>query len=320
MLYCVVNYWVDDYSEGQGELNLQKTLQGSNAKTIVELFEFELNNTQHGPFTVAGFGEDIDGTQAGGDENQTFTYYFTNTKNELGNDIVWQGKTYTALPLKAEGYEQTSQGVLPRPNISVANLSGVFTAIIALLPDGLEGCKVTRTRTLLQFIDNANWKLSGGKASGSYSTNPSAEAIIVDGQLVGVQYLVQLIVSGDNPGITKDDAIVIESGDVASGTIPLGRYELWSVATQSSSYHLFFYTSSNGGTGTVSFDRGNPHGVPDSTSFFKPRDIYFLDRKSMENRDVISYEMCSAFDLAGVRLPKRQILPDDFPGVGSFNY
>ena len=40
----------------------------------------------------------------------------------------------------------------------------------------------------------------------------------------------------------------------------------------------------------------------------------------MENRDVISYEMCSAFDLAGVRLPKRQILPDDFPGVGTFSY
>jgi len=40
----------------------------------------------------------------------------------------------------------------------------------------------------------------------------------------------------------------------------------------------------------------------------------------MENRDVITYEMCSAFDLAGVRLPKRQILPDEFPGVGTFKF
>ena len=319
MLYCVVNYWVDDYSEGQGELNLQKTLQGSNAKTIVELFEFELNNTQHGPFTVAGFGEDIDGTQAGGDENQTFTYYFTNTKNELGNDLVWQGKTYTALPLKAEGYEVAGQGTLPRPNISIANLSGVFTAIIALLPDGLEGCKVTRTRTLLQFIDNANWKLPGGKASGSYATG-FAEIEVVNGQIVSIKYLVELVVSGTNPGFSKGDAIVIESGDVSSGSIPPGRYELWSVATHSSSYNMFFYTPTSGGVGSTSFDRGNPHGVPDPTSFFKPRDIYFIDRKAMENRDVISYEMCSAFDLAGVRLPKRQILPDEFPGVGSFNY
>jgi len=233
MLYCVVNYWVADYAEGQGSFKLQKTLQDADAKTVVELFEFELNYPQHGPFTK--LGTDVDGTQAGGTEDQTFTYYFTNTKNELGTDIVWQGKTYTAIPIKAEGYEASGQGTLPRPTISVANLNGTFTTILALLnvdADGnalprntrtLEGCKVTRTRTLSKFLDAVNFT-----------------------------------------GSSNSDA--------------------------------------------------------DPTSFFRPRDIYFIDRKSIENRDIISYEMCSAFDLAGVRLPKRQILPDDFPGVGTFNY
>ena len=214
MLYCVVNYWVADYAEGDGSFNLQKTLQDADSKTVVELFDFELNNAQHGATTV---------------------YRFTNTKNELGNDIVWQGNTYTAIPLKAEGYEATGQGTLPRPNISVANLNGTFTTILALLnvdDDGnalprntrtLEGCKVTRTRTLSKYLDAVNF--TGGSNS---------------------------------------DA--------------------------------------------------------DPTSYFRPRDIYFIDRKSMENREVISYEMCSAFDLVGVRLPKRQILPDDFPGVGTFSY
>jgi len=202
MLYCVVNYWVADYAEGEGGFNLQKTLQDADAKTVVELFDFELNTAQHGETTV---------------------YRFTNTKNELGNDIVWQGNTYTAIPLKAEGYEATGKGSLPRPRISVSNLLGTFTTLIAVLPDGLEGCKVTRTRTLSKYLDAVNF--TGGSNS---------------------------------------DA--------------------------------------------------------DPTSYFRPRDIYFIDRKSMENRDVISYEMCSAFDLAGVRLPKRQILPDDFPGVGTFSY
>ena len=202
MLYCVVNYWVADYAEGEGGFNLQQTLQDADAKTIVELFDFELNTAQHGETTV---------------------YRFTNTKNELGNDIVWQGNTYTAIPLKAEGYEANGQGTLPRPSISVSNLLGTFTSLIALLPDGLEGCKVTRTRTLSKYLDAVNF--TGGSNS---------------------------------------DA--------------------------------------------------------DSTSYFRPRDIYFIDRKSMENRDIISYEMCSAFDLAGVRLPKRQILPDEFPGVGTFSY
>ncbi len=214
MLYCVVDYWVADYAEGDGSFNLQKTLQDADSKTVVELFDFELNNAQHGATTV---------------------YRFTNTKNELGNDIVWQGNTYTAIPLKADGYEATGKGSLPRPNISVANLNGTFTTILALLnvdDDGnalprntrtLEGCKVTRTRTLSKYLDAVNF--TGG---------------------------------------TNSDA--------------------------------------------------------DPTSYFRPRDIYFIDRKSMENRDVISYEMCSAFDLVGVRLPKRQILPDDFPGIGTFSY
>ena len=202
MLYCVVNYWVADYAEGEGGFNLQQTLQDADAKTVVELFDFELNTAQHGETTV---------------------YRFTNTKNELGNDIVWQGNTYTAIPLNAEGYEASGKGTLPRPSISVSNLLGTFTTLIAVLPDGLEGCKVTRTRTLSKYLDAVNF--TGGSNS---------------------------------------DA--------------------------------------------------------DPTSYFRPRDIYFIDRKSMENRDIISYEMCSAFDLAGVRLPKRQILPDDFPGVGTFSY
>ena len=36
--------------------------------------------------------------------------------------------------------------------------------------------------------------------------------------------------------------------------------------------------------------------------------MYFVDRKSTENRDVVEYELCSAFDLAGVRAPKRQCI------------
>ena len=114
MLYCVVNYWVADYAEGEGGFNLQKTLQDADAKTIVELFDFELNTAQHGETTV---------------------HRFTNTKNELGANIVWQGNTYTAIPLKAEGYEASGQGTLPRPNISVSNLLGTFTTLIAVLPD-----------------------------------------------------------------------------------------------------------------------------------------------------------------------------------------
>jgi hypothetical protein len=39
-----------------------------------------------------------------------------------------------------------------------------------------------------------------------------------------------------------------------------------------------------------------------------PEEIYYLDRKSAETRDVVEYEMCSSFDLIGVRSPKRQCI------------
>lgn len=51
----------------------------------------------------------------------------------------------------------------------------------------------------------------------------------------------------------------------------------------------------------------NPYGTPDPTAEF-PREIYYIDRKSTETRDVVEFELAAAFDLAGVRGPKRQCI------------
>lgn len=39
-----------------------------------------------------------------------------------------------------------------------------------------------------------------------------------------------------------------------------------------------------------------------------PTEIWYVDRKSSENRDLVQFELASKFDLAGVMLPKRQII------------
>lgn len=51
----------------------------------------------------------------------------------------------------------------------------------------------------------------------------------------------------------------------------------------------------------------NPFGTPDSASSL-PDEIYYIDRKSVETRDVVEFELCSTFDLAGIRAPKRQTI------------
>jgi lambda family phage minor tail protein L len=58
----------------------------------------------------------------------------------------------------------------------------------------------------------------------------------------------------------------------------------------------------------VNFAGGvNPYGTPDPASEW-PREVYYIDRKSTETRDVVEFELAAAFDLQGVRAPKRQCI------------
>ena len=61
----------------------------------------------------------------------------------------------------------------------------------------------------------------------------------------------------------------------------------------------------------------NPLGTPDPTAEFK-REIYLVDRKATENREVVEFELAAPSDLAGVRLPKRQCTRELFPAIGTF--
>jgi len=62
----------------------------------------------------------------------------------------------------------------------------------------------------------------------------------------------------------------------------------------------------------------NPLGTPDPTAEFK-RQIYKIDRKSTENREVVEFELAGSIDMAGVRAPKRQCTRAIFPSIGTFS-
>ena len=59
-------------------------------------------------------------------------------------------------------------------------------------------------------------------------------------------------------------------------------------------------------------------GNPTAANNEFPREIYYIDRKVAENRDVVTFELASVSDLAGIRLPKRQCTRDLFPSIGTF--
>ena len=141
------------------------------------------------------------------------TYRFHAGTNVSGGNLVWAGNTYSQWPVSATGFKYSGKGQLPRPTLRISNVLGTITAIIATLPDGLDGARVTRIRTHARFLDAVNFP---------------------------------------------------------------------------------------GGV--------NPYGTPDPTA--EALEIYYVDRKAAENREVIEYELASIFDLAGVRGPKRQCIAD----------
>ena len=63
---------------------------------------------------------------------------------------------------------------------------------------------------------------------------------------------------------------------------------------------------------------GNSNPTADPSAEYK-REVYEVDRKATENRDIVEFELAQVWDLAGDRAPKRQCTRSIFPSIGTFN-
>ena len=66
----------------------------------------------------------------------------------------------------------------------------------------------------------------------------------------------------------------------------------------------------------VNFADGTNATADPSAEF--PREVYSIDRKSTETREVVEFELAAPTDLVGVRIPKRQATRKEFPSIGTF--
>ena len=64
------------------------------------------------------------------------------------------------------------------------------------------------------------------------------------------------------------------------------------------------------------FDGDNPFGTP-STDRLQDR-IYYIDRKAIENREIVQFELVSVLDMQNKKIPKRIVTRDLFPAAGTF--
>lgn len=66
--------------------------------------------------------------------------------------VVFQGHTYTPIPVSMTGIAWNGRGPAPRPRVQVANIGGLLTSVVATYGD-LVGAKVTRLTTYRKFLD-----------------------------------------------------------------------------------------------------------------------------------------------------------------------
>ena len=123
---------------------------------VVELFEIDLSTLNKGDYTV------VEGT---------LNYYFCNfvvpkpaDTQESAEKPIWRRsetstaeQVYEPIPILASGYERTSKGQIPQPEITVSNVFGVLSGLIDSLDD-LVGARVFRRRTLGKYLGNFSTK------------------------------------------------------------------------------------------------------------------------------------------------------------------
>ena len=75
--------------------------------------------------------------------------------NELKTNIVFGGNTYSAVPAQVTGFDKKTQGTLPRPKFTVANVDNALSAFIQLY-NPLQG-QLQRIQTYKKFLDAVNF-------------------------------------------------------------------------------------------------------------------------------------------------------------------
>lgn len=93
----------------------------------------------------------LDCTKIGGE-----VYYFTATAETGGvTEVVFDGITYTAVEIDADGFEYNGQGAFPTPTLRLSNVTS-FASSLVIANEDLLGATLVRIRTLKRFLDSGD--------------------------------------------------------------------------------------------------------------------------------------------------------------------
>ena len=320
-------------------------LQEINPGAVIELFTLQLDATLHGSTTIYRFHNGAN-LNANGEvvwAGNTYLRFpiectgfeFTGT-GTLPRPTISVSNIFGTLTAIMQNVNQTTVG----NDLNGAKLTRIRT--LARFLDAVNFAPTTTTTTSTQTVadpsdaETVTYTVTVVQDSGGanvFAINGVQKPVITMKR--GSTYIFNQSHSSNvnHPLRIKSDAGGQQT-TVNAGTLGTDATVTYSPAYPSAPNDLRYYCQTHGNnmgntitmndpntiqqqTTSTSTTQSNPFGTPDPTAEF-PREIYFLDRKISENRDIVQWEAISALDLVNVKLPKRIATRDIFPGIGTF--
>lgn len=82
-------------------------------------------------------------------------YHFTNHVSSTGGSLSFGSTTYTAIAIKAEGWDLVATGSQAKPTLTISNVSKTLLSAVISLGD-IVGATVTRYRTYEKYLDGGS--------------------------------------------------------------------------------------------------------------------------------------------------------------------
>ena len=320
-------------------------LQEINPGAVIELFTLQLDATLHGSTTIYRFHNGANLNANGevvwaGNSYLRFPiectgFEFTGT-GTLPRPTISVSNIFGTLTAIMQDVNQTTVG----NDLNGAKLTRIRT--LARFLDAVNFAPTTTTTTSTQTVadpsdsETVTYTVTVVQDSGGanvFAINGVQKPVITMKR--GSTYIFNQSHSSNvnHPLRIKSDAGGQQT-TVNAGTLGTDATVTYSPAYPSAPNDLRYYCQTHGNNmgNTITMNdpntiqqqitsssttQSNPFGTPDPTAEF-PQEIYFLDRKISENRDIVQWEAISALDLVNVKLPKRIATRDIFPGIGTF--
>jgi len=157
-----------------GSKKINKEANKLNPSTIVTFYEIDLSDVlfENGVTSVSSSNNK--------QYEQLTIFRFHNNLSLTRGDLVFQGNTFFAMPIQADGFELNGSGPAPTPTLTISTLEEGSAALsllkcqIASISE-MVGAKVTRIRTFAKHIDSINF--IGRKPPEGFDPDPNAEFV-----------------------------------------------------------------------------------------------------------------------------------------------